>query len=528
MKLYDKYDHSNNDAAKAYLLDSLAVDLKTTITTELIEDDDSFHVIWLTLMNEIQTQSIERIESIKRQIKERKPQMFPGQDLMKMAVANRADALELTNAGQYEHNLSLDMLKNYLEGGGEGNEDFRFPLRLLKMELDKELIQIGYMDKDAADAHMVKNKLHYKDINTGATKTYRKQSDLGQWPPAKNASDSKAPPAGYGAHLAQTKEWCGTEAEVLAMIHGHAAPKKVWGGTQAEVMALIQNEQQTSTKTGVCHICKKPGHWSRECPQKTGGATTSWKKVAPPTGTAETKLVGDRTFNWCAKCGRWTGTHATLSHTGGAGRTEANLGESGPGLQFNDPSAWHVDPNCTLGDCWNLIFPYIMLFHFCMLFCYSPVPKIVTTVLLEIPGFLMRLLLATFSLLRDQGANSFWAPLFWLTGLLVTLWLGMHRTPDVPEPRWKRRNRDQNRKRQRRKRHGWSPGSIKSRGFHKSYPLSLRSSGHFVGAPPKLDSQLCNSYLYRFMGELQAYLWQITLLRWKKPRRSRKNRVGRW
>jgi hypothetical protein len=256
MKSYDKYDHSNNKAAKAFLLDSLAVDLKTTIT-ELIEDDDSFHVVWLTLMNEIQTQSIERIESIKRQIKDRKPQMYPGQDLMKMAVANRADALELTNAGQYEHNLSLDMLKNYLLGGGADNEDFRFPLRLLKLKLDEQLIQIGYMDKDAADAHMVKEKLHYKDINNGATKTYRKQSDLGQWPPAKNASDSKAPPAGYGAHLAQTKEWCGTQAEVLAMIQGHAAPEKVWGGTQAEVMALIQNEQQNRTKTGVCHNCDK-------------------------------------------------------------------------------------------------------------------------------------------------------------------------------------------------------------------------------------------------------------------------------
>jgi hypothetical protein len=155
MKLYDKYDNSNNDAAKAFLLDSLGVDLNATIT-ELIDDDDSFHVVWLTLMNEIQTQTIERIEAIKKQIKDRKPQMYAGQDLSKMAVANRADALELTNAGQYEHNLSLDMLKNYLLGGGTDNEDFRFQLRHLKMKLDKELINIGFMDKDAADTHMTR------------------------------------------------------------------------------------------------------------------------------------------------------------------------------------------------------------------------------------------------------------------------------------------------------------------------------------------------------------------------------------
>jgi transposase InsO family protein len=537
MKRYDKYDRSNNDAAKAFLLDSLDVELKTTIT-ELIEDNDSFNVVWLTLMNEIQTQSIERIESIKRQIKDRKPQMYAGQDLMKMAVANRADALELTNAGQYEHNLSLDMLKNYLLGGGADNEDFRFPLRLLKIKLDEQLIQIGYMDKAAADAHMLTEKLHYKDINNGATKTYRKQKDLGQWPPAKNASDSKAPPAGYGAHLAQTQEWCGTQAEVLAMIQGHAAPAatQVWGGTQAEVLALIQNEQQNRTKTGVCHSCNKPGHWSRECPlKKKDNGTPNWKKVAPAAGAAASKLVGDKTFNWCAKCVRWTPTHDTLSHTGGAGKpaatTEANLGESGPGLQFNDPSVWMFDPNLTLGDFWNLIFPYLMMFQFCMLFSYSPVPTLVATGLLATPNFLMTLLSATFSTMWDHSVHSFWAPLFWVVGLLVTLWLGMQRPPDGtaddpdPEPRWKRRNRAQEIKRQRRKTRGWSPGSIKSHGFHKQYPLSLRSSGHFVTDPPKLESQLRNSYLYRFMGELQSYLWQITLLRWKNPRRSRQNRA---
>ena len=119
------------------------------------------------------------------------------------------------------------------------------------------------------------------------------------------------------------------------------------------------------------------------------------------------------------------------------------------------------------------------------------------------------------------------APLFWLTGMLVTLWLGMQVAPDdEPEPRWKRRNRSQESKRQRRKRRGWSPGCIKSHGFHKRYPLSLRSLGHFVRDAPKLDSQLRLSYLHRFMGELQAYLWQITLLRWKKLRRSPKNRAN--
>ncbi len=126
-----------------------------------------------------------------------------------------------------------------------------------------------------------------------------------------------------------------------------------------------------------------------------------------------------------------------------------------------------------------------------------------------LPGLLFTTLSTTLSAiflaLWNQGVTSFLAPLFWLAGMLVTLWLGMQvASDDEPEPRWKRRNRSQESRRQRRKRRGWSPGGIKSHGFHKRYPLSLRSLGHFVRDAPKLDSQLRHSYLHRFMRELQA------------------------
>jgi hypothetical protein len=155
LALYDKYDNTNNTAAVAFLLDSLSSELNATIT-EKLEDSDSFHVVWLEIMNEIQVQTIERIEAIKKKIKDRRPQQYPGQDLDKMAVDFRADAMELVNAGQYEHNLTLSMLKSYLLAGGTDNEDYRFGICVLKIKLDEELLAIGYMDKPQADAHMVK------------------------------------------------------------------------------------------------------------------------------------------------------------------------------------------------------------------------------------------------------------------------------------------------------------------------------------------------------------------------------------
>ena len=46
-------------------------------------------------MNEIQVQTVERIESIKKEIKDHRPQQYPGQDLEKLAVQFRAGAMEL-------------------------------------------------------------------------------------------------------------------------------------------------------------------------------------------------------------------------------------------------------------------------------------------------------------------------------------------------------------------------------------------------------------------------------------------------
>jgi hypothetical protein len=264
--LCDKHDVTNNAAAVAFLLDSLAPALGETMS-EKLEEKDSFHVVWMELMNEIQVQSVEQFEALKTQIKSRRPQQHPGQNLEALAVDFRASALELSNAGQHEHNLTLSMMKCHLLAGGTDNEDCRCSLRGGKAKLEEELLAIGHMDKPQADVHMATKKLHHKDINAMATKAYCLQFDHGEWPPAKRLSDYKAPPSGCGANVVESNQaWCGTQAEVLAMIKeaGNGELKVEWTGTEAEVLALIK-EVGGGPKTGTCHNCGQPGHWSREC-----------------------------------------------------------------------------------------------------------------------------------------------------------------------------------------------------------------------------------------------------------------------
>ncbi|KAI2493005.1 hypothetical protein MHU86_21536 [Fragilaria crotonensis] len=122
---YDKYDRTNDMAARTYLLASLSTELSNKVT-EKLDDSDSFPVVWLQFLKSIQSTSIERFEDLKAIIKARLPSQYSGENLEQLA-AHFKDANELTTAGQYDHNLTLAMLKIFLLAGGSGNEDFRFP-----------------------------------------------------------------------------------------------------------------------------------------------------------------------------------------------------------------------------------------------------------------------------------------------------------------------------------------------------------------------------------------------------------------
>ncbi|KAI2511804.1 hypothetical protein MHU86_2536 [Fragilaria crotonensis] len=112
---YDKYDRTNDMAARTYLLASLSTELSNKVT-EKLDDSDSFPVVWLQFLKSIQSTSIERFEDLKAIIKARLPSQYSGENLEQLAAHFRKDANELTTAGQYDHNLTLAMLKIFLFG----------------------------------------------------------------------------------------------------------------------------------------------------------------------------------------------------------------------------------------------------------------------------------------------------------------------------------------------------------------------------------------------------------------------------
>ena len=277
-----------------------------------------------------------------------------------MCQVYRKLAQELSTAGQYDHNLTLRMVKTALLAGGKDNEDYRYDLRALKKRLTTELLAIGYMKLEEKEKHMARQKLSFLDVCSEITNCYRHARDNSNWSPATNAPDSKAPPASFGNLSAGTVQLVGPDGNKFAMILQPSAGSSTPGGRSG------RGPKETDT----CNHCGQTGHWARDCPKKSNqqnssngfnrlgsrgtshpGQTKSWKT----TFSGEKVNRNGRAFEWCKQCGRYTTTHNTQTHT-----KEAD----GPAPAANytmvqDPSAWlcSADPFGYPSDSFLSIFP---------------------------------------------------------------------------------------------------------------------------------------------------------------------------
>ena len=246
---FDCYDVNNNVAARDFLLDSLELKLHDMVS-EKLKDDDGFLVTWLQLIKSIQMTNIEHYKTLKEQVKACHPSQFPGQNVTTLASTFCAYAHELDNAYANDHKLTLNMLETFLLARGNDNEDYRMDLRIMKKELKNELKIVHHMGYNEAKEHMMKQDLTYKSICEVTENAYGEQPNRGKWPPAQNIRhDSAAPPASFQA-IAPTDRMY----------------------TSAEINALFQTKmgtQPTGPKSGNCNRCGKPGHWARECPNKS-------------------------------------------------------------------------------------------------------------------------------------------------------------------------------------------------------------------------------------------------------------------
>ena len=314
---YDSYDHENVRDAKQFLLNSVDEELETQLY-ENCKDDDSFIALWMNLTHIVRSVSIDRFDKVKDRIKSRKMSNYSGENVEAIVSDYLSDWKELHGAGLYDQNLTLTMLNTIMEAGGTVNEDFRHPLRDLKIKLNKKLLEVRH--KSYAEAHkdMVTAELDVQSVTKAAKEQYRELYDGNKWPATAHAKDSKAMNRNFGnVNMAAT-------ADLKRVVH-------------ALVQSASGNPRDKSND--VCKNCNKKGHWARECPEgKKKGYTpktfvprnksarsvpgkdgsrrpgSSPRTPPPKDGESEIKFINGKKSYWCSKCNRWTLSHGTDNH----------------------------------------------------------------------------------------------------------------------------------------------------------------------------------------------------------------------
>jgi hypothetical protein len=188
MPLYDQYDDTNDRMAITCILDSLVPRLANTIKKKHVESD-SFAVVWMILLQTIQSTSVEVYELLKKSIKDHKPTQYARQNLSKLAEDFRDDAKKLRIAGFYDHGLTLTMLKIFLEAGGDGRcaENYRYKIYQWIGQMEEAMLTIRFMETDDQDAYMLEKELTYHQITDQVESRYINLLNKEEWMLAKNA-----------------------------------------------------------------------------------------------------------------------------------------------------------------------------------------------------------------------------------------------------------------------------------------------------------------------------------------------------
>jgi len=118
-KHYDSYDLVNKRTASTVLLGSLDATLYKTVHSALLPDN-TFHVAWMLLIEELQSTSIQRFADIKLKIAAYKPSQESGQNIKVFCTKVKELCDELNKAGQYELATTLHIVENLLEADGGG------------------------------------------------------------------------------------------------------------------------------------------------------------------------------------------------------------------------------------------------------------------------------------------------------------------------------------------------------------------------------------------------------------------------
>jgi len=190
---FDTYCHDNDRDAKEFLFNSVDSALETQLLEDT-KDEDSFVSVWLALIHITRSVSVDRFDKVKQRFKQRKIADYAGENLEAMSTDYLEDYNELHSGQMYDQTLTLTMLTEIMQAGGDSTEaeDFRFPLRAVKNKLKEKLLNIRHMNYADAHEQMVGAELDVPSMLKAIKLLYRDLYDDNKWPAQRLLPTAKA------------------------------------------------------------------------------------------------------------------------------------------------------------------------------------------------------------------------------------------------------------------------------------------------------------------------------------------------
>jgi hypothetical protein len=481
---FDTWDKKHDYEARQFLLNSISETVKEGFET-FHEIEDTFSATWLKLVHYLVTTTSKTYDEMKEAIRKKRPQQYPGQDIEKMASDYIQLAKEIDNAGYYTHSLTLNMVDGFLCSSQDAKGTFHHALNNLREKVSAKEQETVFMSSEDQTRKFAQAKLSYKDVCLHSVKIYNELKHNNMWEPSKLPKDRQAPMVNL------------TKAQILNLIESVHKPGR-----------------QSSKPKGACFNCGDPNHQVKDCPKpkpspedakaKRHATMPKWKLTAPAQGEPKVKTVNGKTFKWCAKCGNWTTTHDTSTHTGKTkpsnvqGKKTSFKAESN--LAAWEPSAWIVETDCSDSSS-TITMPMILQYCYITLtFAYFVLNPTWTTV-----ETFISFITTGIELIKQSYYDHFdyilatSAPALWFALGFMTCHLASRTAPPF-NPVIDLSLTPRHLRRQRHKKQGSKLKSAKDFKLHRSYPLRLRNDNQFnphsvaptVKARRQLDfSQTC-------------------------------------
>lgn len=467
-KLFDSWDRKNDYEARQFLLSSLSDSVKDGFET-FHEQDDTFAATWLKLVHYLVTTTSKTYDDMKEAIRRKRPQQYPGQNIEKMATDYIRLAKEVDNAGYYSHGLTLNIVDGFLCASHDAKGTFHHALNSLRERVSIKEQETVFLPSDEQAKSFAQAKLSYKDVCLHAVKVYNELNNNNMWEPAKLPKDQTSPVTNL------------TKAQILNLI------ESVRNNDSPQHKASNKDFKQKG-----CFNCGEPGHLAKDCTKpkltpeqskiKRHQSMSKWKLTPPKSDEPSLKQINGKTFKWCQKCGNWTTTHDTSTHTGTSKtQPKGKKSQGQTNLAAWEPSAWVVETSASPSFSFSMItsallYTYLVLsFAFLALSLTQSTPVKFTDVYSSIFIYMSDLPVKALQLLHYLYISL--APMIWFcTGYMACHIQHICTSPFnpitdgiVPDVIWH----------EPRKKIKMKLKSAKDHHLHPKYPLRLRNDNKF-------------------------------------------------